>query len=145
MQLARWWSLNNAENSSDFAFLVISGCPSRSLDGWLSIIYIRRTYEATRYYWEHVPRVQRLYPWTPHTPSTCGRTRRQPGREVLDRPPYTRPEALFLESGQPQHISIPFRRRVHHSDGASICWRPPAAPVAAPKRLQDMHTCSPVP
>ena len=32
MQLARWWSLNNAENSSDFAFLVISGGPSRSLD-----------------------------------------------------------------------------------------------------------------
>ena len=23
MQLARWWSLNNAENSSDFAFLAV--------------------------------------------------------------------------------------------------------------------------
>ena len=32
IQLARWWSLKNAENSSDFAFLVKTRSPNRSLD-----------------------------------------------------------------------------------------------------------------
>ena len=33
MQLARWWSLNNAENSSDFAFLGKMGWANREVDG----------------------------------------------------------------------------------------------------------------
>ena len=33
MQLARWWSLNNAENSSDFAFLGKMGRANREVDG----------------------------------------------------------------------------------------------------------------
>ena len=37
MQLARWWSLNNAENSSDFAFLGKMGRANREVDVTLSV------------------------------------------------------------------------------------------------------------
>ena len=60
MQLARWWSLNNAENSSDFAFLGKTGPPSRSLDGFgfrfrylvgeLRILYMYRKHADVRHF-----------------------------------------------------------------------------------------------
>ena len=64
-------------------------------------------------------------PGPSQAPSTCGRAQGQPGREGLNRPPYARTEDPFLKSGQPQHISTPSRRRVHHSIDASICRRYP--------------------
>ena len=42
MQLARWGSLNNTENSSDFAFLDKVGGPNREVDAQLQQLLLGR-------------------------------------------------------------------------------------------------------